>query len=389
MSFKDLETPANPPMDSLAPSLKQLYFYLTEGCNLACRHCWLAPKFDPDGRYHSVLALEHFECAIREAKFLGLQQVKLTGGEPLLHPEFLKLVEVVKREELGMVVETNGVLMTKEIAEAIAAVPRRFVSVSLDGVDAATHEWVRGVEGCYEASLHGIRDLVREGVHPQIIMSLFRENVDQIEALVSLAEDLKASSVKFNVIQPTARGQRMHESEATLVVDEYIELGRWVDKQLAEQTQVRLYFDYPLAFRPLSSIAMGNGCGICGIFNILGVLSSGHYALCGIGTHLPELVFGEVGIDALANVWLDNPKLNELRARLPNDLTGICSDCLMNLQCLGSCVAQNAYHSGDLLAPFWFCQEAFEAGLFPPSRQKLSVTQEQSIPIHSSVWRSL
>ncbi len=94
--------------DPVAPSLTQLYFYLTEGCNLACRHCWLAPKYDPQGDRSSSLPVELFENAIREAKVLGLQRVKLTGGEPLLHPQIRMLLEIVQREELGLVMETNG-----------------------------------------------------------------------------------------------------------------------------------------------------------------------------------------------------------------------------------------------------------------------------------------
>lgn len=68
------------------PPLNQLYFYLTEGCNLACRHCWLAPKFDADGSRYAMLPVELFETAVREAKPLGLSGLKLTGGEPLCTP---------------------------------------------------------------------------------------------------------------------------------------------------------------------------------------------------------------------------------------------------------------------------------------------------------------
>ena len=75
--------------DRLNP-LNQLYFYLTEGCNLACRHCWLAPKLDAAGDRYPTLPVELFETAIREAKPLGLSAVKLTGGEPLLHPRITR-----------------------------------------------------------------------------------------------------------------------------------------------------------------------------------------------------------------------------------------------------------------------------------------------------------
>ncbi len=81
-------------MSSPAPQrpLNQFYFYLTEGCNLACRHCWLAPKLDREGTLYPTLPVDLFETAIREAKPLGLKAVKLTGGEPLLHPQFLQLI---------------------------------------------------------------------------------------------------------------------------------------------------------------------------------------------------------------------------------------------------------------------------------------------------------
>jgi SynChlorMet cassette radical SAM/SPASM protein ScmF len=350
------------------PSLNQLYFYLTEGCNLACRHCWLAPRFDPGGDRYPVLPVELFETAVREAKPVGLSGVKLTGGEPLLHPQFARLLEIVRREELGLTVETNGVLCTPALAAEIAKSPRRFVSVSIDGADAATHEWVRGVPGCFEAARQAVRNLAAADTPPQIIMSLMRCNAGQVEAVVRMAEELGASSVKFNVVQPSGRGERFQEGTDGLEVAELIELGRQVEMELAPATGLKLFFDYPPAFRPLGRIARGDGCGVCGILGILGVIAGGHYALCGIGEQVPELVFGRVGADGLAEVWRKSEVLNELRAGLPGQLEGVCARCLMRRSCLGSCVAQNYYRSGRLWAPFWFCEEAERAGLFPASR---------------------
>ena len=200
------------------PALGTLYFYLTEGCNLACRHCWMAPRFDADGSQYPTLPVELFETAIREAKPLGLKSVKLTGGEPLLHPHFNRLLEIVRREELGLVIETNGLLCTPDIAAEIAKSPDRYVSVSIDGADAATHEWVRGVPGSFAAAPQAVRDLVAAGIRPQIIFSVMRRNVGQVDAIVRMAEELGAASVKFNMVQPTARGEKLHEDEETLNV---------------------------------------------------------------------------------------------------------------------------------------------------------------------------
>lgn len=363
---RDTQTPKTEPPNMR--TLNTLYFYLTEGCNLACRHCWMGPRFDPAGDRYPTLPVETFETAIREAKPLGLSGVKLTGGEPLLHPRIMRLLEIVRREELRLTVETNGLLCTPEIAAEIAKSTNRFVSVSIDGADAATHEWVRGVAGSFEAACRAVRHLAAAGIRPQIIFSVMRKNVGQLEAMVRLAEELGAVSLKFNVVQPTARGETLHESQETLSIGELIALGRHVESELAPTTRLKLVFHYPPAFRPLQRIAGGEGCSACGIFGILGVMASGHYALCGIGEQVSELIFGKVGRDPLATVWRENALLNELREGLPARLEGVCSRCLMKGSCLGTCIAQNYYSKGSLWAPYWFCEQAEEAGLFPASR---------------------
>ncbi|MCP4405200.1 MAG: SynChlorMet cassette radical SAM/SPASM protein ScmF [bacterium] len=345
--------------------LDRIYFYLTEGCNLACRHCWMTPEFDVTGK--RSLPVELFEAAIREAGPLGLSAVKLTGGEPLLHPQFTKLLEIVRHEDLGLIIETNGVLCTPEIAAEIAKSPRRFVSVSIDGADAETHENIRGVPGSFKQARQAVRNLVAANTRPQMIMSLMRSNVAQVDAVVSMAEKLGASSLKFNIVQPTGRGERVHEA-GDLEIAELIELGHYVETELASKTALQLFFDYPPAFRSLSRIAGNEAGGICGILEIVGVIAGGHYALCGIGESVSELVFGSVGEERLAAIWRENVVLDELRTGLPGRLTGVCSRCFMKYQCLGTCIAQNYYRTKSLWSPFWFCEQAESIGLFPESR---------------------
>lgn len=356
-------------VEKAAPPLGMLYFYLTEGCNLRCRHCWLAPQFQTEKKQYPALEPDLFRHILRQAKPLGLSAVKLTGGEPLMHPRITEILGVLREEGIRFNVETNGVLCTPVLARDLVGSGMYHVSVSLDGADAQTHEWVRGVEGCFDAAVSGIRNIVAAGIRPQVIMSLMRRNVGQIEQLVRMAESLGASSVKFNLVQPTARGEQMHEKGETLGVEEMIALGKRVENDLARTAKIRLMYGHPVAFRSLGRLFGRDGdCGICGIRGILGVLAGGSYALCGIGESVPELVFGHAAKDDLSEVWKDNPVLNEIREGMPRKLEGICGDCVMKGVCLGSCVAQNYYRSRNLWAPFWFCEEARRAGLFPGSR---------------------
>ena len=350
--------------------LNQLYFYLTEGCNLRCRHCWIAPKYQSGGNSYPALDLNLFKSIIEQAKPLGLTGVKLTGGEPLLHPHINEILEYIQTEDLRLIVETNGVLCTAELAEKMTACKDPFVSVSLDGADSGTHEWVRGVEGCFDEAIDGLRNLVSAGLRPQVIMTIMHHNKEQMEQVVRVAENLGAGSVKFNILQPTARGEKMHFTGEALDIEELVDLGRWVENTLSAATDLNLYYDHPMAFRPLGKVfgKNGDGCGTCGILSILGVLANGSYALCGIGEAVSDLVFGHAGIDILENVWTNTSALQKIREELPHRLKGICGHCLMKEICLGSCLAQNYYRSHSLWKPFWFCEEAHNRGLFPETR---------------------
>jgi SynChlorMet cassette radical SAM/SPASM protein ScmF len=350
--------------------LNSIYFYLTEGCNLNCRHCWLAPAYLGEGaRQAASLDLELFQDIVRQGLPLGLGMVKLTGGEPLIHPHIAEILDFLSGTDVALTMETNGVACTPALAGKIKKCPKAFVSVSVDGADAATHEWVRGVKGCFAKTLAGIRHLVDAGLRPQLIMALMKRNLGQIEAFIELAEKLGAASVKFNPVMPASRGENLHARGETCSIQELLAAGRRLETELAAKTRIKIFFTQPFAFRPLSRIYGEKGDqGKCGILGIIGVLSSGHYALCGVGAMVPELVFGDAARDRLAEVWDRNPVLNEIRAGLPGRLKGICAQCLMKELCLGACIAMNYYRAHDLFAPQWYCDEAQKAGLFPKNR---------------------
>jgi SynChlorMet cassette radical SAM/SPASM protein ScmF len=169
-------------------------------------------------------------------------------------------------------------------------------------------------------------------------------------------------------MQPTARGEELSKRGEELSIAEQIRLKNKLENEIAPKTRIGLSFGLPIAFTSFRSIIRGDSPGICNIRNIIGVLATGHYALCGIGVNVPDLVFGKVGEDRLNKVWNDNIILNEIRGGLPGRLRGICSRCMIKDLCLGSCIAQNYYSSGDIWAPHPFCEQAKIAGLFPKSR---------------------
>jgi len=350
--------------------LYQIYFYLTEGCNLSCRHCWINPKRQSSDHSYNTLDMRLFKKIIDEAKELGIKRVKLTGGEPLLHPFFTDIIRKIYEENILLSIETNGTLCSKKIVNHISKCKNSFVSVSIDSADAATHDLIRGRNGAYEQAIKGAKNLVNAGINTQIIMTVMKINKNQMEDVAFLSEKIGANSLKYNIVQPTERGEFLHNTNDTLDIYELINLGNWVNTTLSKKIKIRVTYSYPPAFRTLSSMLgeKNEGCGTCGIKGIIGVLNDGSYALCGIGTSVAKLVFGNASKDLLADIWQKNKILIELRQGLPKKLKGICGNCMMKGLCLGSCIAQNYYSSKDLWAPFWFCEEAYKNNIFPKNR---------------------
>ena len=131
------------------PPLSTLYMYIAGACNLACHHCWISPHFDPAAASGRFLPLELACKAVVQGKPLGLSSVKLTGGEPMLHPRFREIVSFLADAGLGITIETNGTLLNESLASFLREMGVGCISVSLDGADATTHEALRGVPGSF------------------------------------------------------------------------------------------------------------------------------------------------------------------------------------------------------------------------------------------------
>ncbi|MFH1490045.1 MAG: radical SAM protein [Pseudomonadota bacterium] len=355
--------------------LGAIYLNPTDRCNLKCRHCWLSPAsvhvMEPEGKknrtFTSGLSLEGVEDVIRQARPLGLHTIKITGGEPFLRTDLLDFIALFHRQGLSVDIETNGTLVDEKKAAALKRFEVRNISVSLDGHQAGTHDRIRGVEGAFEGAVRGIRHLRKQGLGIQIILSLSRENRHEMQGVALLAESLGAQSMKINPVLPIGRGEVMHKTDHALSVGELIEVSLWVRERLQPGVKIPVYYGLPAAFQPFGAIMAGS-CGSCAILNILGIVENGDISFCGIEKVEGDLVMGNINRDRLDDLWANHPILEEMRASIPWRLEGICGQCFLKKICLGSCRAC-AYHlEKRLTAPYWFCQEAFEKGLFPETR---------------------
>ena len=354
------------------PPLTSLYMYISGSCNLACRHCWITPTYQAGGNGGKYVKVEYVRKAIHEGKPLGLRRIKLTGGEPLLHPQFREIVSVINAEGLSIQIETNGTLIDQQMAKFLKQIEHfSSISVSVDGADAETHEDLRVVPGSFESAVNGIKNLTEQGFRPQLICTLHKGNVSQMAEIIEMAESLRCGSIKFNHIQEIGRGEDFAKEQG-LKVSEIINLYHRIENGFMTKKKIRIHFDIPFAFYSIRKL-LNDNLSRCTAMNILGILAGGELSLCGIGVTVPELIYGHIERDSLREIWCHSLGLVQLREQIPFQLEGICGQCLHRDICLGACIANNFHVSGKLNAPYQFCDRAEALGLFPSSRKRNSL----------------
>ena len=163
------------------------------------------------------------------------------------------MLRYIRDQRLKLNIESNGTAITSHHADLFKSCPGAFISVSIDG-KRENHEWMRGVKGSFERASQGVKTLVETGFRPQVIMAVTGRNKEEMADLARYAQELGASSVKYNFVTPTARGEAMEQDGATVSVPEQIEISRWVQDTLQKEVKIPLFTNLPFAFRSLSSL---------------------------------------------------------------------------------------------------------------------------------------
>jgi len=149
-------------------------YYLTYRCNAKCSFCDIWEKPSP------YITLKDVEANFKDLKRLGVKVIDFTGGEPLLHREIDKILALAKEMGFITTVTTNCLLYPKW-AEKIKGLVD-MLHFSLDSSNREEHNKSRGVE-CFDFVMDSIRIAKKLGERPDILFTVFENNLDQIEKI--------------------------------------------------------------------------------------------------------------------------------------------------------------------------------------------------------------
>jgi MoaA/NifB/PqqE/SkfB family radical SAM enzyme len=133
---------------------------LTYRCNNACRHCWLW-KSPNAPEQQAELTCDEIRRIADEARRLGTRKWGISGGEPLLRPDFPEIFDILTRKATGYTLNTNGTLITPAIAQLLKRKGTKMVA--LYGATAAVYDAVTRHPGGFDAAMAGFRYLQEAG----------------------------------------------------------------------------------------------------------------------------------------------------------------------------------------------------------------------------------
>ena len=253
------------------PYLTDLLIYPTSRCNLKCRHCYFAPTYDESlGRRADEISCEEICKAVDELLPFGLRACKLSGGEPFLRGDVVDICQHMKQKDVRVNIETNGTLVTQEQANTLARSRLvQFLSVSLDGACAETHEALRGVEGCFDKAVKGLEYLTTAGLNVQVIAAAYQGNKSELPRIIDLAAAKGASSFKACFIHAVGRARNL----SLIDLEESLE----IEQQLAEHAEsvgIRYCSSVPTVLKSVSCIMQTHALnGRCNITSALAIIN--------------------------------------------------------------------------------------------------------------------
>lgn len=182
-------------------------FELLPVCNMDCRMCYIRVSPEEMRRRGRMLTAKEWLRIGRQAAGKGALFLLLTGGEPLLHPEFAKIYEGLRSFGLVLTINTNGTLIDRDVAELWKGnLPRR-VNISLYGSNDRIYEKFCGNPNGFSQVMEGIHLLKERNIPVKLNCTLTPWNRDDMENIIRISEKLEIPVSLPTYLFPPARKQ--------------------------------------------------------------------------------------------------------------------------------------------------------------------------------------
>ena len=288
----------------------------------------------PDGRIDTKLqVLEE----VRENFDLRRLMLCITGGEPLLYPDFFELLGRANEMGYQWGMTTNGTLITREKAKLLRQTGMKTVSVSIDGLE-ESHDRQRGLDSGYRMAMQGIQNLIDEGGFQEIQVTTVvnHSNIHELDALYTIFEKMDIDSWRVINLEPI--GRALDYPDMMLTPEDYRRLFAFIYEKRLEQMPVVYGCAHFLGVnleRELRDWYFTCSAGL----HVASIMSNGDIGACLDIERRPEFVQGNIFEDRFKDVWENKFQIFRKDLALENEK---CRECSEAKFCHGG-----AYHTWD------------------------------------------
>jgi radical SAM protein with 4Fe4S-binding SPASM domain len=314
------------------PHLTSLQIELTSRCNERCVHCYIPHEnkisdIDP-ALYYNVLD---------QCRDMGLLSLTLSGGEPMLHPQFLDFLRKAKEYDFSINILTNLTLLNGDIIAEMKANRLSSVQVSLYSMVPEIHDTITQVPGSFVKTRDAILRLIAADIPLQISCPTMKQNRDSYVDVLNWAHAHRVRAVTDYIMMARYDhttgnlDNRLSLDEVGRVINGIIENDRGYQKEVSgadfDERDQRDRSDDPV-------------CGVC-ISSICMVANGNVYPCAG----WQDYIVGNVAETPLQEIWDTSPKVQYLRSLRKRDFPK-CTDCLDRGFC-AMCMVRNANENPD------------------------------------------
>ncbi len=312
-----------------------LTWELTYACNLACTHCLSSSgRRDPN-----ELTTDEAKQLIDEIAAMQIFYINIGGGEPMIRRDFFEIIEHAVAKNVGVKFSTNGTRIDKGAAQRLAAMDYLDIQISIDGVDAATSDLIRGV-GTYDQARRAM-DNLKEADFGQFKISVVmtRDSIEQLDEFEALAKSYGAE-LRLTRLRPSGRGVDVWEA-----LHPTLEQNRRLYSWLLQRPNV-LTGD---SFFHLSALGESlEGLNLCGAGRLVCLIDPvGDVYACPFVIH-DEFLAGNVRDAGFGSVWTSSELFRSLRE--PGN-PGACASCGSYDSCRGGCMAAKFFTGLEMSDP--------------------------------------
>ncbi|MBU7029456.1 MAG: radical SAM protein [Theionarchaea archaeon] len=318
-----------------------VYLEVTNTCNLDCIHCYkhAGPPL------HNELSTDEWCSIIDHLKEIGVVELAVTGGEPLMRDDIFSILEHAARNAMWLKLFTNGTLINEETVQKLKEIGVEEIMVSIEGATKETHELIRGKD-TFEKVIKSISLLIENGMKVRSNTVLYTENIPELENLVQLLLDLKVQDMILDPLMKWGRG----EDKDNLIPP--MEIGKKV-AELLKKSEIEGKKIFELKFT--SDIQNQDpNFSFCGIgTSMCAITANGNVCLCP-ALYGPEFTAGNVKDASVRELWLESKIFQPFRTCKTDDMQ--CKTCPSKLDCRGGCKARVLQYYGKVCMPDpWMC----------------------------------